>query len=75
MFINMVRLPLLTSENTARESKGHMGWGGWGLHAAWGKRWVLDANFPLPTYLVLRDTLCSCEAYGMRPTYQEKSEL
>ncbi len=23
-------------------------------------------------YLVLRDTLCSCEAYGMRPTQKEK---
>ncbi len=31
-------------------------------------------SFPPPKpYLVLRDTLCSCEAYGMRPTQKEKT--
>jgi hypothetical protein len=30
-------------------------------------------SFPPPNqYLVLRDTLCSCEVYGMRPMYKEK---
>jgi hypothetical protein len=24
---------------------------------------------------VLRDTLCSCETYGMRPTYKEKKTM
>jgi hypothetical protein len=29
-------------------------------------------SFPPPKpYLVLRDTLCSCEAYGMRPMYRK----
>ncbi len=28
--------------------------------------------FPPKPYLVLRDTLCSCEAYGMRPMCKEK---
>ncbi len=27
---------------------------------------------PPKPYLVLRDTLCSCEAYGMRPMYKGK---
>ena len=27
---------------------------------------------PSQPYLVLRKTLCSCDAYGMRPTYKEK---
>jgi hypothetical protein len=27
---------------------------------------------PSQSYLVLRDTLCSCEAYGMRPMYRKK---
>ena len=27
---------------------------------------------PSQPYLVIRDTLCSCEAYEMRPTYKEK---
>ena len=27
---------------------------------------------PPKPYLVLRDTLCSCEAYGMRPMYKKK---
>ena len=35
-------------------------------------------NFPIllppKPYLVLRDTLCSCEAYGMRPMYKKKKE-
>jgi hypothetical protein len=26
----------------------------------------------LKPYLVIRDTQCSCEAYGMRPTYKGK---
>jgi hypothetical protein len=30
--------------------------------------------FPPKPYLVPRDTLRSCEAYGMRPMYQEKNE-
>jgi hypothetical protein len=31
-------------------------------------------SFPPPkNNLVLRDTLCSCEAYGMRPMYEEKN--
>jgi hypothetical protein len=30
--------------------------------------------FPPKPYLVLpRDTLCSCEAYGMKPMYKEKN--
>ncbi len=28
----------------------------------------------IPCALVLWDTLCSCEAYGMRPTYRELNE-
>ena len=35
-------------------------------------------NFPIllppKPYLVLRDTLCSCEAYGMRPMYKKKKK-
>ncbi len=32
-------------------------------------------SFPLPKpCLVLRDTLCSCEAYGMRPTHMENTQ-
>ena len=30
-------------------------------------------NFPPKPYLVLRDTLCSCEAYGMKPMYKKKT--
>jgi hypothetical protein len=31
------------------------------------------SSFPPPKpYLVLRNTLCSCEAYGMRPMYKEE---
>ena len=31
-------------------------------------------SFPPPNpYIVLRDTLCSCEAYGMRPMHKKKS--
>jgi hypothetical protein len=25
-------------------------------------------------YLALRDTLCSCEAYGMKPMYEKKKK-
>jgi hypothetical protein len=30
--------------------------------------------FPPKPYLVLRDTLCSCEAYGMRPMHKETNQ-
>jgi hypothetical protein len=37
-----------------------------------------NLNFPIllppKPYLVLRDTLCSCEAYGMRPMYKKKKK-
>jgi hypothetical protein len=36
---------------------------------------ALNILLPPKPYLVLRDTLCSCEAYGMRPMYKEKKTL
>ncbi len=41
---------------------------------AWALR-VQQTPFPSHPYVVLRDTLCTCEAYGMRPTCMVKTPL
>ncbi len=32
---------------------------------------AISSEMPQP-YLVLKDTMCSCEAHGMRPKHEEK---
>jgi hypothetical protein len=34
-----------------------------------------NTNSPSQPYLARRDTLCSCEAYGVRPMYKENPRL